>query len=71
MIGTLWLDRGYDGLRVRDRLAERGNDDAIIAKHSRRKTGKGSKNPKPGLRWPVASTGRQVVAQGCPYPLRF
>ena len=34
-IGTLWLDRGYDGLRVRDQLAERGIDDAIIAKHSR------------------------------------
>jgi len=60
-IGTLWLDRGYDGLRVRDQLAERGIDDAIIAKHSRRKAGKGSKNPKLGLRWPVDGPIR-----GCP-----
>lgn len=63
-IGTLWLDRGYDGLRVRDQLAERGIDDAIIAKHSRRKAGKGSKNPKLGLRWPVERTNSWLSNYG-------
>jgi hypothetical protein len=28
----------------------------MIAKHSKRKAGKGSKNPKLGLRWPVERT---------------
>jgi transposase len=55
-IETLWLDRGYDSDATRERLAERGIDDAVIAKRRKR----GSKEPKKsqpmGLRWPVERT---------------
>jgi transposase len=55
-IETLWLDRGYDSTATRERLAERGIDDAVIAKKRKR----GSKEPKKhqpmGLRWPVERT---------------
>ena len=38
-IDTLWLDRGYDSGVTRERLAERGIDDAIIAKKRQRRAG--------------------------------
>ncbi len=63
-IETLWLDRGYDGMATRQRLTERGIDDAMIAKHKRRKAGKGSKNPKLGLRWPVERTNSWLSNYG-------
>ena len=110
-IGTLWLDRGYDGLRVPDQLAERGIDDAIIAKHREGRPERDRRTPssvcvgrssgpnsavvqlrpapaqhRPQEHPPLGPTrlgdrhahhgqahrlARQVVAQGCPYPLRF
>jgi transposase len=55
-VETIWLDRGYDSEVTRERLAERGIDDAVIA----RKRKRGSKEPKTnqpmGLRWPVERT---------------
>lgn len=63
-IETLWLDRGYDGLATRARLVARGIDDHMIAKHSKRKAGKGSKNPKLGLRWPVERTNSWLSNYG-------
>ena len=55
-IDTLWLDRGYDSGVTRQRLAERGIDDAIIAKKRKRNTGEAIKNVPMGLRWPVERT---------------
>jgi transposase len=60
-IETIWLDRGYDSDLTRDRLAERGITDAVIA--TKRK--KGTPTPAAtgvkakhtmGLRWPVERT---------------
>jgi len=55
-VETIWLERGYDSEVTRERLAERGIDDAVIA----RKRKRGSKEPKTnqpmGLRWPVERT---------------
>jgi len=55
-VATIWLERGYDSEVTRERLAERGIDDAVIA----RKRKRGSKEPKTnqpmGLRWPVERT---------------
>lgn len=55
-IETLWLDRGYDSDITRTRLAERGIDDAVIAK--KRKRGQAIVKTKlpMGLRWPVERT---------------
>lgn len=55
-IETLWLDRGYDSDATRTRLAERGIDDAVIAK--KRKRGQAIVKTKlpMGLRWPVERT---------------
>jgi len=55
-IDTLWLDRGYDSGVTRQRLAERGVDDAIIARKRKRNTGAGTANVPMGLRWPVERT---------------
>jgi transposase len=56
-IETLWLDRGYDSDATRQRLDERGIDDAVIAKKRRRGTpGATKKNQPMGLRWPVERT---------------
>lgn len=55
-IDTLWLDRGYDSTVTRERLAERGIDDAVIAKKRKRKSGEVKKNQPMGLRWPVERT---------------
>lgn len=55
-IDTLWLDRGYDSEVTRARLADRGIDDAVIAK-KRKRGSPGEKNNQPmGLRWPVERT---------------
>lgn len=56
-IETIWLDRGYDSNLSKDRLAERGITDAVIARRRRR----GQPSPAPikaplGLRWPVERT---------------
>jgi len=55
-IETLWLDRGYDSNLTRERLAERGIDDAVIAKRKKSGTGGGTKRLPMGLRWPVERT---------------
>ena len=55
-IDTLWLDRGYDSGVTRQRLAERGIDDAIIARKRKRNAGEGTTNVPMGLRWPVERT---------------
>ena len=55
-IDTLWLDRGYDSMVTRQRLGERGIDDAVIAKKRKRKSGEVKKNQPMGLRWPVERT---------------
>ena len=56
-VGTLWLDRGYDSEATRQRLAERGIDDAVIAKKRKRgATGSTTKSLPMGLRWPVERT---------------
>ncbi len=49
-IDTLWLDRGYDSGVTRQRLAERGIDDAVIAKKRKRRAAEGKKNLPMGLR---------------------
>ena len=55
-IDTLWLDRGYDSMVTRERLADRGIDDAVIAKKRKRKSVEPKKNQPMGLRWPVERT---------------
>ena len=55
-IETLWLDRGYDSNLTRIRLAERGINDAMIAKRRTRGSGTGTKHQPMGLRWPVERT---------------
>ena len=55
-IETLWLDRGYDSNLTRTRLAERGINDAMIAKERKRGSGTGTKRQPMGLRWPVERT---------------
>jgi transposase len=55
-IETLWLDRGYDSNVTRERLAERGIDDAIIARKRKRGATEGAKSQPMGLRWPVERT---------------
>lgn len=55
-IETLWLDRGYDSEATRARLAERGIDDAVIAKRRKRGSGESKKNLPMGMRWPVERT---------------
>ncbi len=55
-IETLWLDRGYDSELTRTRLAERGIDDAMIAKKRKRGSNEGPKPQPMGLRWPVERT---------------
>jgi len=55
-IETLWLDRGYDSDLTRTRLAERGIDDAVIAKKRKRGSFAVPTNQPMGLRWPVERT---------------
>jgi transposase len=56
-IETLWLDRGYDSELTRTRLAERGIEDAMIAKKRKQGQGAGTTKRQPmGLRWPVERT---------------
>jgi len=56
-IETLWLDRGYDSELTRTRLAERGIEDAMIAKKRKPGQGAGTTKRQPmGLRWPVERT---------------
>jgi len=59
-IDTLWLDRGYDSGVTRERLAERGIDDAIIAKKRKRNTGEAIKNVPDGSA--LAGRAHQLVA---------
>jgi len=56
-IGTLHLDRGYDGGPVRDSCAERGLTDLLIAEKRKKNTAHGKPTRVPlGLRWPVERT---------------
>ena len=55
-VDTLWLDRGYDSGVTRQRLAERGIDDAVIAKKAQTQHRRGRRNVPMGLRWPVERT---------------
>jgi transposase len=55
-VETLWLDRGYDSDATRQRLTERGLDDAVIAKKRKRGSQEPKKNQPMGLRWPVERT---------------
>jgi transposase len=55
-IETRWLDRGYDSEISRTRLAERGIDDAVIAKKRKKGSAGATKNQPMGLRWPVERT---------------
>ena len=55
-IETIWLDRGYDSEVTLERLAERGIDDAVIAKKRKRGEATAKKNTPMGLRWPVERT---------------
>ncbi len=57
-IETLWLDRGYNSNVTRTRLAERGIDDAVIAKRKKRMQGAPTTTKKQpmGLRRPVECT---------------
>lgn len=64
-IETLWLDRGYDSEATRDRLAQRGIDDAVIAKKRKRGAAKtATKNQPMGLRWPVERTNSWLSNYG-------
>jgi transposase len=61
----LWLDRGYDSDVTRQRLAERGIDDAVIAKKRKRSSGEPhNKNQPMGLRWPVERTNSWLSNYG-------
>ena len=55
-VETIWLDRGYDSAATRERLAERGLDDAVIAKRRKRGSREPKTNQPMGLRWPVERT---------------
>ena len=64
-IETIWLDRGYDSDVTRERLADRGIDDAVIAKKRKKRRGQGTKNPQPmGMRWPVERTNSWLSDYG-------
>jgi len=55
-IETIWLDRGYDSEVTRTNLAERGIDDAVIARKRKRGQAKTKSTQPMGLRWPVERT---------------
>jgi transposase len=55
-VETIWLDRGYDSTVTRERLAERGITDAVIARRRRRGDPRPKQNQPMGLRWPVERT---------------
>jgi transposase len=55
-IETIWLDRGYDSDVTLERLAERGIDDALVAKKRKRGDAETKKSVPMGLRWPVERT---------------
>src|SRR5665213_1371549 len=63
-IETLWLDRGYDSNGTRERRAERGIDDAIIARKRKRVATEGAKSQPMGLRWPVERTNSWLSSFG-------
>lgn len=63
-IGTLWLDRGYDGAPARTWLTEHGIDDAIVAKQRKRGTAQGPTKLPMGLRWPVERTNSWLSNYG-------
>lgn len=70
-IETLWLDRGYDAAAARQRLAERGLDDVVVAKKRPRgakrvqRTSPRARRPHSlGLRWPVERTNAWLANFG-------
>jgi transposase len=65
-IETLWLDRGYDSNATRRRLAERGINDAVIAKRrkGKRSVSTATKSLPMGLRWPVERTNSWLSNYG-------
>lgn len=64
-VETLWLDRGYDSEVTRVRLAQRGIDDAVIAKKRKRGAAKTATKTLPmGLRWPVERTNSWLSNHG-------
>jgi transposase len=63
-VGTLWLDRGYDGAPTRHWLSEHGIDDARVTKQRKgRQPGGPTKDPM-GLRWPVERTNSWLSNYG-------
>lgn len=55
-VETVHLDRGYDSGATRERLANRGIDDAVIARRRRTGTATRRRQVPLGLRWPVERT---------------
>src|SRR3954462_5393016 len=55
-VDTIWLDRGYDSAVTRQRLAEHGINDGIIAAKRPRGSSEPKTNQPMGLRWPVERT---------------
>ena len=63
-IETIWLDRGYDSNRTRERLTAAGIGDAVIARRRKTGTGRGDKRHPMGLRWPVERTNSWLSNYG-------
>lgn len=64
-VETIWLDRGYDSNITRQRLDDRGIDDAVIAKKRKRGSPQPKNNNQPmGLRWPVERTNSWLSNYG-------
>jgi transposase len=63
-IDTLWLDRGYDSAVTRQRLSDRGLDDAVIAKKRKRGAAGTAKHQPMGLRWAVERTNSWLSNYG-------
>jgi transposase len=64
-IETLWLDRGYDSAVTRQRLTDRGIDDAVIAAKRKPGSSPAPKTHQPmGLRWPVERTNSWLSNYG-------
>lgn len=63
-VGTLWLDRGYDGAPTRQWLRQHGINDARVTKQRKgRQPGGPTKDPM-GLRWPVERTNSWLSNYG-------
>jgi transposase len=63
-VGTLWLDRGYDGGPTRNWLSEQGIDDARVTKQRKGNQFTGPTKDPMGLRWPVERTNSWLSNYG-------